>query len=243
MPAIRHPWRLSPQEAIAWQEKLAAEVVWEARLGPVATVAGVDASYRNGLIYAAVATLSYPDLNLVEQTVATSPVSFPYIPGLLSFREGPAVIEALDKLAIKPDLLIFDGQGVAHPRRLGLASHIGLLVDIPSIGCAKSRLCGQYEEPESARGCYTWLVDQGETIGAVVCTRDNVKPVFVSIGHRVDLPTSIAYVLNCCRGYRLPETTRWADRIAAGYESEDWPNLPISNSEAIGSPFFEEDSA
>jgi deoxyribonuclease V len=146
-------------------------------------------------------------------------VTFPYVPGLLSFREGPAVLDALDKLKSPPDLLIFDGHGLAHPRRFGLACHLGLLVDIPAIGCAKSRLCGQYEEPGPHRGDTMPLIDKGEVVGAAVRTRAGVKPVFVSIGHRVDLPTSIHYVLACCRGYRLPETTRWAHRLAGAETS------------------------
>jgi deoxyribonuclease V len=216
MPHLSHQWDVSPQQALALQEQLAKQVIRETKLGPVATVAGVDASYRDGLARAAVVTLSYPELEVIEYATATRPVEFPYVPGLLTFREGPAVLDALDKLTSTPDLLIFDGQGLAHPRRLGLASHIGLLVDIPSIGCAKSRLCGQHETPGAERGRFTLLIDQGETIGAVVRTRARVKPIFVSIGHRVDLPTSINYALNCCRGYRLPETTRWADRVARG---------------------------
>lgn len=213
---ISPQWNLSPQEALALQKKLANQVIRETKLGPVTTIAGVDASYRDGLARAAVVTLSYPDLEVIEYATATRPVAFPYVPGLLTFREGPAVLDALDKLTSTPDLLIFDGQGLAHPRRLGIASHIGLLVDIPSIGCAKSLLCGQYETPGPERGRFTLLTDKGETIGAVVRTQARVKPVFVSIGHRVDLPTSINYVLDCCRGYRLPETTRWADRVARG---------------------------
>lgn len=216
MPLSSHRWDLSPEEAIALQKRLAGRVIKRAELGRVTTVAGVDAGYRPGLARAAVVTLSYPELELVDYATATRPVNFPYVPGLLSFREGPVVLDALDRLASTPDLLIFDGQGLAHPRRFGIASHIGLLVDIPSIGCAKRRLCGQYEEPDPERGSFTLLTDNEETIGAVVRTRTNVKPVFVSIGHRVDLATSIHYVLSCCRGYRLPETTRWADRVAAG---------------------------
>jgi deoxyribonuclease V len=136
---------------------------------------------------------------------------------LLSFREGPAVLEALSKLKSSVDLLIFDGQGLAHPRRFGLACHMGLLTGIPSIGCAKSWLTGKYEEPGLRRGDFTSLTDKGEVIGAVLRTRDKTKPLFVSIGHRVDLPASIHYVLACCRGYRLPETTRWAHRLAGGH--------------------------
>jgi deoxyribonuclease V len=214
MPAISHPWNLSPEEAITLQKKLAVQVVQVAQLGPVTTVAGVDASYKEGIAQAAVVVLSYPDLKLVEYTTDRRPVNFPYVPGLLSFREGPAVLAALARLSSPPDLLIFDGQGIAHPRRLGIASHIGLLVDIPAIGCAKSRLYGRYTEPGPERGDFTFLTHGGETIGAALRTRPKTKPLFVSIGHRVDLPASIEYVLNCCRGYRLPETTRWAHRVA-----------------------------
>jgi deoxyribonuclease V len=183
----------------------------------VATVAGVDVGFREGLAHAAIAVLNFPELQLSDHALATRPVTFPYVPGLLSFREGPAVLEALSKLKSSVDLLIFDGQGLAHPRRFGLACHMGLLTGIPSIGCAKSWLTGQYEEPGLRRGDFTSLTDKGEVIGAVLRTRDKTKPLFVSIGHRVDLPASIHYVLACCRGYRLPETTRWAHRLAGGY--------------------------
>lgn len=198
------------------QEALAGQVISELKLERVTTVAGVDAGYGEGMVRAAVVVLSYPTLEVVAYAVATRTVDFPYTPGLLTFREGPAILDALDKLASAPDLLIFDGQGIAHPRRLGIASHIGLLVDIPSIGCAKSWLCGQYPEPGSERESFSYLVDKGETIGAVLRTRRDVKPVFVSIGHRLDLTSSIDYVLACCRGYRLPEPTRWAHRLAGG---------------------------
>lgn len=200
------------------QEQLAAQVVRETRLGPATTVTGIDASYHGGLARAAVVTLSFPQLEVVEYATATRPVDFPYMPGLLTFREGPAVIEALEKLAETPKLLLFDGQGVAHPRRLGLASHIGLVVDMPAIGCAKSRLWGEYDEPGLERGDFTLLFDRQEIIGAVVRTRAGVRPVFVSIGHRIDLPTSMDYVLKCCRGYRLPEPLRRAHRVAGGAE-------------------------
>jgi deoxyribonuclease V len=212
-----HAWDVSPAEAFALQKQLATQVIRENQLGPVATVAGVDVGFREDLAHAAIAVLNFPELQLIDHALATRPVTFPYVPGLLSFREGPAVLEALSKLKSKVDLLIFDGQGLAHPRRFGLACHMGLLADIPAIGCAKSWLTGQYEEPGSRRGDFTSLTDKGEVIGAVVRTRDKTKPLFVSIGHRVDLPASINYVLACCRGYRLPETTRWAHRLAGGY--------------------------
>lgn len=216
MPIHSHRWDLSLQEALALQKKLAAQVIRQRQLGPVSKVAGIDVGLHDNVARAAVVVLNYPDLKVVDYAIATRPVTFPYIPGLLSFREGPVILDAMGKLAAAPDLLIFDGQGLAHPRRLGIASHIGLLIDLPAIGCAKSRLCGEYDEPGYERGSHVPLLDNGETIGAVVRTRSRVKPVFVSIGHRVDLPTSIEYVLACCRGYRLPETTRWADRIAGG---------------------------
>jgi deoxyribonuclease V len=215
MPIHSHPWDLSPQEARLLQKKLASYVVRENRLGPVTMVAGVDVGLRDDAAQAAVVILNFPDLDIVEKAMATRKVDFSYISGLLGFREGPVILEALEKLATKPDLIIFDGHGVAHPRRLGIASHIGLLVDLPAIGCAKSRLCGHHEEPDFEMGNHVPLVDQGETIGAVVRTRSRTKPMYVSVGHRVDLKTSIKYVLACCRGYRLPETTRQAHRLAA----------------------------
>ncbi len=214
MAAVDHPWDLSPQAARALQRELAGRVVRQTDMGPVNTVAGLDVGYRDGLAWAAVVVLSYPELVVVDQALARRQVSFPYVPGLLSFREGPAVLDALARLASPPDLLIFDGHGLAHPRRFGLACHVGLRVDIPSIGCAKSRLVGVYEEPGPEQGSYSLLLDGDETIGAVVRTRAGVKPVFVSTGHRVDLVTAIRYVLACCRGYRLPETTRRAHRLA-----------------------------
>jgi deoxyribonuclease V len=210
-----HAWDLSPREASALQNELAKQVVREKRSGDIATVAGIDVGIRGGVSRAAVVVLDYPGLETVEYATATRPVTFPYIPGLLSFREGPVILDALHKLSSAPDLLIFDGQGVAHPRRLGIASHIGILVEVPSIGCAKSRLCGRHEEPGLERGSHVPLTDKGETIGSVVRTRSGVKPVFVSIGHGLDLQASIDYVLACCKGYRLPETTRRAHLMAS----------------------------
>jgi deoxyribonuclease V len=143
-------------------------------------------------------------------------VSFPYVPGLLAFREGPVVLAALAKLQDQPDVLIFDAHGLAHPRRMGLASHLGVLLDRPTVGCAKSRLVGVHEEPDESRGSWTPLTDADEWIGAVVRTRDHVRPVYVSIGHRVDLKTAISLTLGCTSRYRLPEPIRWAHRVAGG---------------------------
>jgi deoxyribonuclease V len=209
-----HSWDLSPQEARNLQRKLASLVIRNPGVMRIKTVAGIDVGMKAGVACAAVVVLTFPGLEVVARTTAVRPIAFPYIPGLLTFREGPVILDALDRIDRKPDLLIFDGQGIAHPRRMGIASHIGLLTDLPSIGCAKSRLCGRYQEPEDECGSHMPLVDRGETIGAILRTRANVKPVFVSIGHRVDLKTSIDVVLSCCKGYRLPETTRKAHRLA-----------------------------
>ncbi len=219
MPIPSHAWDLSTQEALALQKQLAAQVVTENRLGRVTTVAGVDVGQQGDMAQAAVVVLDFPDLEIKEAATARRRVQFPYIPGLLSFREGPVILDALDKLAATPDLFVFDGQGRAHPRRLGIASHMGLLTGLPAIGCAKSRLCGQHTEPGMERGSHVPLIDNGEIIGAVLRTRTGVKPVYVSVGHNIDLDTSIEYVLACCRKYRLPETTRQAHRLAQTGES------------------------
>ena len=212
--ALRPQWDLTPTEAVSLQKRLSASVVKKSRLTAVRTVAGIDTGYRDGMSRAAIVCLTYPDLKPLEEASVLRPVDFPYIPGLLSFRESPAILEAFEKLKHPPDLLIIDGHGIAHPRRFGIACHIGLLLDIPSIGCAKTLLVGEYDEPHSQQGRFSYLFDQGEIIGVVLRTRSHVKPLFVSIGHRVDLQDCIHYVLTCCRGFRLPETTRRADRLS-----------------------------
>jgi len=213
-----HRWDVTPKEAIAIQQALRSRVIREDSLNAVAHVAGVDVGFEQGgaVTRAAVAVLRLADLALVDSALARLPTSFPYVPGLLSFREVPAALEALRGLSITPDLLLVDGQGIAHPRRLGVASHLGLLCDIPSIGVAKSRLIGEHGEVPDQRGAWTPLLDRGEIIGAVLRTRPGVKPLYVSSGHRVSLPTAIAYVMACVTRYRLPETTRWAHRLASG---------------------------
>jgi deoxyribonuclease V len=218
--AVSHPWDLSIAEARALQPQLAEKVVAETTFDPAAvrTVAGVDVSIRGDVARAAVVVLDFPGLMPVDSALGEALATFPYIPGLLTFREGPSVLNALEKLTIWPDLFIFDGQGIAHPLRIGLAAHMGVILDHPSIGCAKSRLAGTYGEPAEAVGEWVPLEDQGEIIGAVVRSRSNVKPLFVSVGHRVDLSTAIALVLQCTRGYRLPETTRYAHKVAGGAE-------------------------
>lgn len=213
----RHAWPLTAEEATVIQQQLALEVITSDQLGLVKYVAGVDAGYQesNGMARAAVAVLSFPELNLVEYAIADRPISFPYVPGFLSFREVPAVLDALEKLSTIPDLILCDAQGIAHPRRFGLACHLGVLADIPTIGVAKTLLIGKHAELSLERGSWQPLVHDGETVGAVLRTQNKVKPLYISCGHRVSLTTAIDYVLRCSPKYRLPETTRWADKLAS----------------------------
>ncbi len=214
----RHAWPHTVEEAIAIQEQLRAEIITSDQLGTVNYVAGVDMGFEaEGTISrAAVAVLSFPSLQLQESAIARRPTSFPYVPGFLSFREIPAVLDALEKISITPDLILCDGQGIAHPRRFGIACHLGLLVNMPTIGVAKSLLIGKHEEVPQERGSWQPLWHRGETIGAVLRTRTGTKPLYISSGHRVSLPTAIEYVLRCTPKYRLPETTRIADKLASG---------------------------
>lgn len=177
-------------------------------------IVGVDASFFNDKVIGVACLYKYPEIIPVEDTYAVTEVSFPYIPGLLSFREGPVIIEAINSLNIKPDIILFDGQGIAHPKGLGIASHIGVLLKAPTIGCAKSRLVGEYKEPGFKRGNWSSLKYSGKTVGAVLRTRDNVRPVFVSPGHKINLKDSIEIVLRCTDKYRIPEPLRRADFIS-----------------------------
>jgi deoxyribonuclease V len=212
-----HPWDVTPAQARDIQNELRRHVVREDRLCDVTCVAGVDAGFEDDgkTTRAAVVVLSFPELELIEQTVAKRPTSFPYVPGLLSFREIPAVLDALSQLTTRPDLLLCDGQGVAHPRRCGFTSHIGVVTDWPTIGVAKSLLIGKHVEVPKERGSWTPIMDRDETIGAALRTRSKVRPVYISIGHKVSLLTAIDYVLRCTPRYRLPQTTRLADRLAS----------------------------
>ncbi len=211
-----HDWNLKPEAAIALQRELAQRIVREDQLGEVRCVAGVDMALNeeSGMARAAVVLLSYPDLEILERHVYEEPVRMPYIPGLLSFREAPSVLGAFARLRQQPDLVMVDGQGIAHPRRLGIASHLGLWLDLPTIGCGKSILVGHHAQLSEEQGSWVPLVDEGETIGAVVRTRAHVKPMIISLGHRISLETSLRYVLACSRGYRLPEPTRYADKLS-----------------------------
>ena len=213
-----HGWQVSIDEAKEIQRSLASQVVCQSSLRSPSLIAGVDISGEDeyGMAKAAVVVLRYPGLEVVERKVITLPVVFPYVPGLLSFREVPLILAACEQLTVTPDLFIADGQGMAHPRRLGLACHLGLFLDAPTIGCAKSILCGRHDELGKERGDSAPLYDGGEVVGAAVRTRRGVKPVYVSIGHRVDLRTAVDWVLACCGRYRLPEPTRLAHLAAMG---------------------------
>ena len=210
---------MTPDQAKRVQQELAAMVSKKNEVEAVGLVAGVDISAPNaaGLARAAVVVLSYPELTSVERKVITKEVTFPYVPGLLSFRESPLIIAACEELEAIPDLILVDGQGIAHPRRLGLASHLGLLWDIPTIGCAKSRLCGEHEMVSPEPGSYAEITDNDEVIGAALRTKSGVAPLYISIGHKVDLEAAISWVLRCCLGQRLPEPTRLAHLAASGH--------------------------
>jgi deoxyribonuclease V len=207
-----HPWNLVPAEAVALQRQLADRVITDTPLPSCDLIAGADVSYDKGStkFYAGVVVIRTDDLSVVERRGAALDSPFPYIPGLLSFREAPALLEAFARVQSKPGAVMVDGQGIAHPRRLGIASHVGLWLDVPCIGCAKSLLTGRFKEPARDAGSTSALRAGEEVIGQVVRTKSGVKPLFVSVGHRIDLDSAVRWVLACCRGYRLPEPTRQA---------------------------------
>ncbi len=213
-----HDWNLSPQQAIEIQKQLRYEVEMQDRFNqPIKTVAGIDLGYdvKNDMSRAVVVILSFPELELLETSEARLPIQFPYVPGLLSFREMPVAIKALEKLEITPDVILCDGQGLAHPRRFGIACHIGILADVPTVGVAKSLLVGKFENLGEERGSIEPLIHKNEQIGVALRTKSKVQPLFVSVGHRVSLETATDLVLQCAPKYRLPETTRLADKLAS----------------------------
>ena len=213
-----HSWDVTAEEAVAIQQRLRGLVRTSGiTLDQVRTVAGVDASYKE-FARAAVVMLSFPDLQVIEQATAERETPFPYVPGLLSFREAPAVLGALERLRARPDVLMFDGQGIAHPRRLGIAAHMGVYLGMSSVGCAKSRLTGRYDEPGPRVGDRSPLLHRGELIGMVARTKPRTNPLFISVGNLIDLETAVALVLACLRGYRLPEPTRLAHNLAGHIE-------------------------
>jgi len=217
MVAEIHPWAVSVQDAFRIQKELTRKLVLEDDSGDPEFVAGVDVAFdrKRDLLYAAVVVLDAETMELVERVSAAQQPVFPYVPGLLTFREGPVVLQAYEQLNHTPDLVMFDGQGIAHPRGLGLAAHIGVLLDKPSIGCAKSRLVGEFKEPKQKRGAMRTLSLHKKKVGVVLRTKDNTKPLFVSPGHRISVETAAQRVLEAAQGYRLPEPTRLAHTEAA----------------------------
>jgi deoxyribonuclease V len=220
--ALRHSWKLTPSAAVALQHRLRSRVI---RLGMprrIRYVAGVDVGFDRGgsVTRAAVAVLAFPGLELIDHATARLPTRFPYVPGLLSFREIPALLAALEQLEVAPDVILCDGHGLAHPRRFGIASHLGVYGGIPTIGVAKSRLTGEHGMPPQRRGAWVPLRDAGETIGAVLRSKVYTSPIYVSIGHRFSLPAAVRLVMACTTRFRLPETTRWAHRLASGATPE-----------------------
>jgi deoxyribonuclease V len=223
-----HGWQISVAEAKQVQLELASQISRQSEAIKPRFVAGVDISAPDstGIARAAVVILSYPELEVAEVKTAEGKLNFPYIPGLLSFREAPLILAACQKLSINPDLIMVDGQGIAHPRRFGIASHLGLLLDMPSIGCAKSRLCGTHSPVTAEVGDYTELMDNGEIIGVALCSKVDANPIYISIGHRIDLSTAIHWVTRCCRRYRLPEPSRLAHLAASGKSMAIVSNRP-----------------
>ena len=209
-----HAWDLTPQQAIQVQRELAGFVRVEPLARPPQTIAGLDMSVRAEAVQAAIVVLALPSLVVIDQAIWRGPVTWPYVPGLLSFREAPAVLHALKQLHAMPDVLMADAQGVAHPRRMGLAAHIGVLLDMPVLGVAKSRLTGVYVEPDDVAGAQSPLQDGDETIGAVLRTRVGVKPLFVSVGNRMTLAEAVALVFATRTRYRMPEPTRLAHHLS-----------------------------
>lgn len=213
-PIFEHAWALTETQALELQKTLSAKVIKEDQLENAKLIAGVDVAYdkNSDKLIASVVVLDAETLKQVEIASVVDSASFPYIPGLFSFRELPPLIKAFAKLSCVPDLVVCDGQGLAHPRRFGLACHLGIIFDIPTIGCGKTRLIGEAETPETTRGASSPLIDKGEVIGKVLRTQNNINPLYVSIGHRISLTTACEWILKLTPKYRLPETTRLADQ-------------------------------
>jgi deoxyribonuclease V len=211
-----HSWKVSLEKAIQIQKDLSSQIILRKTFSKVRTVGGGDVAYskNKALLFGAIVILSFPQMETLDIATDLGKLSFPYIPGLLSFREGPILIKIFQKLKVKPDVIIFDGQGVAHPRGIGLASHLGLWFDLPSIGCAKTPLLDEFVSPGFSKGSFEAIQREGKEVGAVLRTKDKVKPLFVSPGHRIDLTTSIQLILASCQGFRIPEPLRQAHQLA-----------------------------
>ena len=223
-----HNWQVTVSQAQEIQRSLASQLSLKNEVSRPRFIAGVDISHPDskGIARGAVVVLAYPELTIVEVQIAEGKPAFPYVPGLLSFRESPLILAACEKLTTTPDLILVDGQGIAHPRRFGLASHLGLLLDTPSIGCAKSLLWGKHEPVDYQVGSHKEIFDGAEVIGAALRTKAGMNPIYVSIGHKVDLPAAIYWVKQCCRNHRLPEPTRLA-HLAAGSKIASQPNKQV----------------
>ncbi len=207
-------WPKDLREAARIQRNLARRVKVSPLKKRLKVIVAVDAAFSETRAFAAACMFTFPDLTLMAEAIADAPVTFPYVPGYLTFREGPAIVAALKRLTTRPDLILVDGQGIAHPRSIGIASHLGVLLDMPTVGCAKSRLVGDYDEPGSRRGDWSLLVREGKVIGTVLRTRDRVRPVFVSPGHKVSIGDAVEIVLACAARYRIPEPLRRADALS-----------------------------
>jgi deoxyribonuclease V len=223
LPPPIHRWSMSPRAAIRLQQRLAGWIRIEPLPGRIQLVAGVDVAFSpdGQRCLAGVVVYELTRGVVIEERLAWRAARFPYVPGLLSFREAPAALAAIRKLRCEPDVFMFDAQGIAHPRRLGLAAHAGLLMDQPAVGCAKSLLCGEYAEPPARPGGYAPLIHRGETVGAVLRTRQGVKPVFVSVGHRVSLADAVDVVMSCVTRYRLPEPARLAHQLVSRHRCDE----------------------
>jgi len=219
-----HEWNITLEQAQTIQNELRNRIVLQPLSAPVHLLAGADVSYsrKSDTCFAAVTVFDYPSMRIIEQSHAVGHHSFPYVSGFLSFREGPILLKAFEKLAHVPDLILFDGQGIAHPRQMGLATHLGIILDRPSIGCAKNWLFGSYELPLEIQGSWSELYDKGRQIGAVVRTRDHVRPLFISPGYKITLDEAIEWVLRTITHYRIPEPIRQShiavNQLRAGYE-------------------------
>lgn len=230
---MEHEWDLSPREAVQLQKKLREKVILEPLVSPVSHIGGCDVSMNlfSNVVYAGFVVLSYPDLAIVEHAVVKETISFPYIPGLLSFREIPPLLKAWEKLTIKPDIICVDGVGVAHPRRLGIATHLGLILEVPTIGIAKSVLVGSYHEPDTQKGSSSPLLDPqtSEQLGIALRTKDNVKPIFISPGYKITIEDAENIVRSSLGKYRIPEPTRLAHEKVNEYRRDSNTIKPLSN--------------
>jgi deoxyribonuclease V len=211
-----HSWNVSIQQAIRIQEVLKDRIILKKTFSKVRTIGAGDVAYPKSedFLLGAIVVLSFPDMKILDMATANGKIPFPYIPGLLSFREGPILIKTFQRLKLKPDVMIYDGQGIAHPRGMGLASHMGLWLNIPSIGCAKTPLLNEFISLGISKSSFQWIRKEGKNVGAVLRTKENVKPLFVSPGHRIDLLTSIQIILESCKGFRFPEPLRKAHQLS-----------------------------